>query len=140
MSNNRKMNVCKVNDCLKRVFGHGYCSRHYWQIRRHGEISGNPNRIQSDPNEFILEGDVCKIKLYDIFGNDRAETTIDSEDYEKVKNHKWSLDAGGYPKTEYQNKTLYLHRLITGHEKYETDHKDGKPLNNRKNNSISGKK
>ena len=134
MSNNRRVNICKTDDCIKKVYGHGYCSRHYWQIRRHGKISGNASRIHSDPNEFVFENDICKIKLYDVFGNDKAETIIDSEDYEKVKSHKWCLDVYGYPKTVYQNNTLYLHRLITGNSKYETDHKDRNPLNNRNNN------
>ena len=60
------MNICKVDGCENKVFGHGYCNKHYMQIRRHGQIQDityySPNEIieYEDYAEIILRDKNCK--------------------------------------------------------------------------------
>lgn len=122
------MRICTIEDCNSKHFSKGYCQKHYRQIERRGKIL---ERTLFDPNEFVFIGDDCIIKLYDKRGNYKAETIIDKEDYEKVKDYKWHLGEK-YVKTKVDGKTIRLHNLLTGN--IEVDHKDRNKLNNRKEN------
>ena len=128
------MNICQIDECAAKAFGGGYCNRHYMQLRNHDKIVATHGRVPSDPNEFVLDDNIVWIKLYDRWGNVKAKTSIDLEDYKKVKNWKWYLDSKGYPVTNDCGKKLYLHQIITGYGKHKTDHKDRNPLNNKKGN------
>jgi len=82
-------------------------------------------------NEFIFEGNICRIKLYDVSGNQRIEEgIIDSEDYDLVKGYRWFLHSGGYIWNNAER--ISLQSLIMGFKL--VDHKDRNGLNNRKNN------
>ena len=129
--------TCKVTDCNKKVFGYGYCSRHYHQLRRFGFIKGNPKRTCKDSNEIIKEENVCRIKLYNKLGEEIAETIIDLEDYDKAKKYKWSIQSNkGHVGTHIKGKSCHLDNIILGASSRESqiDHKDRNPLNNRKDN------
>jgi len=131
------MKICKVEGCDQKHYAKEYCRRHYNQFWRVGKTIGHPTRTLLDPNEFIIEGDVCRIKLYDKNGNERAETIIDADDYEKVKDRKWGLTGEGYVTTNFGRTTLLLGHLILGHspnQKILIDHRNLKKLDNRKNN------
>ena len=62
--------------------------------------------------------------------------TIDSEDFELVKNFYWQLNCNGYPQTRKNNEKIYLYRLIKNYFDKEKviDHIDHNPLNNKKEN------
>lgn len=118
---------CKVIGCNNTRLVKGYCSRHAAQIRLYGKIL---DRTVHDRNEFILDGDIYKIKLYNMKNIEVAEAIIDTEDYDKCKALKWYLTGAGYVMSGH---SPFLHRLVLG-KKRRIDHKDGNPLNNRKNN------
>ena len=72
------------------------------------------------------------------------QAEIDDEDYDKVKDYKWSKNNNSNPHTTYVKthtggKKIILHRLIMGLGDYKEDkriinHKDGNGLNNKKEN------
>jgi len=123
---------CKIKGCEREHKHNGYCCRHYAQIKRTGEIFGNLKRTLLDPNLFIIEGDICRIVLFDIRGWKRGVTIIDTEDYEKCKIHKWHLNKWGYVFTKINGKSKSIHSYILNSDK--VDHKDHDTLNNRKAN------
>ena len=57
------MNIkkCKVKDCLNKYYAKGLCGKHYQQMLKFGFIQ---KRTKADLNEFIIEGDICRIFLY----------------------------------------------------------------------------
>ena len=75
--------------------------------------------------------------VFEIQNSDKG-FIIDSEDYDKVKNHKWYLDRQGYVCTYiYDNTTqkqtkVRLHKLLVDYPI--VDHKDRDKLNNCKSN------
>ena len=101
---------CKVKGCpSKKRSLTGFCARHYWQIKNFGVIKGNPKQSLKTPNEFIMEGSICRIKLYNRLGEEIAEAIIDAEDYSKVKGYKWGIQSPkGHVKTYLKGKTKDL--------------------------------
>ena len=69
---------------------------------------------------------------------------VDDEDYDRVSQYKWAINAGSNPHTKYAQshtggKKIHLHRLIMGLGDYKTDkrivnHIDGNGLNNKRAN------
>jgi len=129
--------ICQVEGCNNKHQAKGYCDRHYRQMRKYGKIFGNPKKLKrGEPNRCIFDGDTCKIELCDKKGNVRDYTIIDVEDYEKVKNFRWSINKKGYVRSSKRGDTRFmLHCLILKLpcNKY-PDHIDQNPLNNRKLN------
>jgi len=124
------MNICKVNLCNKKVFGHGYCSKHYTQIRKYGKIL---NRTTKDPNEIIKYNDYAEIVLYNRKCEEVARTKIDLDDVEKCSRYKWCLNSQGYVLCG--NPNMYLHRFIKGNPyKLHIDHLNWNKNDNRKCN------
>ena len=124
--------ICIVDECKNPNYGNGYCRKHYKQIKRHGRIF---ERTRFDPNEFIEDGDICRICLYNKDGEKQAEAIIDIEDMERCKDFKWRLSDDRYVRGG--SKNIYLHNFILNRKtnmKEITDHRDHDKLNNRKNN------
>lgn len=97
---------------------------------------GIKKRTVYDPNDFIIEGNVCKIGLYNKQGLFKAHTLIDTEDCEKCKQRKWGLDRGGYV-VSIKPSYVFLHNFILDRKAsitIQVDHKDRNPLNNTKEN------
>ena len=113
----------------------GLCSKHYKQIYRHGTVL---QRTIYDSNDFIIhkEERYCEIVCYDKFGNIKAVGKIDLEDYELVKDYKWTYLKTGYL-AHCASNTL-LHRLIMKEKiksnKDTVDHINRDKLDNRKSN------
>ena len=129
--------ICQVKGCGRMFYAKGWCVRHYRQMIKYGKVYGNPTKLkQGETNRCVSENDVCKIELYDKEGNVRDYTVIDAEDYNKIKDLKWSLDGRGYVTHCRENGiSSKFHRVIIGALDNETaDHIDGDPLNNRKVN------
>lgn len=62
---------------------------------------------------------------------------IDGEDFDKVKDYKWSIHKDNnnfYAFTKKDGKTIKMHRLLTGFPKNEVDHKNGNGLHNIRDN------
>jgi len=124
--------VCIVDGCDKIACGKKYCIKHYKQMIRYGRIL---KRTRFDPNEFIEDGDICRIFLYNKNGEKQAEAVIDIEDMERCKTMKWRLSDDRYVCGG--NKNIYLHNFILNRKvnmKNITDHWDHDKLNNRKYN------
>ena len=122
---------CKVQNCPNENHIKGYCKKHYAQLYRLGCVK---ERTKADPNEFIIEGDICKIFLYDKEGNKRAEAIIDIKDYERCKQYKWCVGPRGYV---WGNQIGNLSHFIFGRKPnigFEMDHVDGDKFNNRRKN------
>lgn len=123
---------CSVSFCELSAKKKGLCMRHYKQMRRCGKIL---LRTIRDPNEIIIEGELCRMKLYNIKGDVVGITLIDKDDLDKVKGIKWCL-SGGYIIRGGGKKALSLHRHILGADEHGTDidHINHYGLDNRKIN------
>lgn len=121
-----------------RVDGKVYCNRHYLQIKNKGKIQERTNR---DRNTYSIdiENSTVTIDLRNIKGEIIDKTVIDIEDFDIVKDYKWSKNANGYAicmkKKSQGGEHVFMHRLIMNcHSETIVDHKDRNTLNNRKNN------
>ena len=133
----RKINTCIVEGCNKLSRNNKMCVRHDQQIKRYGEIRGNPAQSQKDPNIFIFKDNDCLISLFDKWGWKTGEAIINAEDFHLIKDKKWRLNSYGYVITGKRGKAIFLHWIILGergNKKALCDHKDGNKLNNRKEN------
>jgi len=129
---------CNVENCNEIIDSKGYCGRHYQQFLKHGHII---ERTRYDPNEFIIDGNICKIKLYNEKCEEITETIIDAEDYDIVKNYKWGIwkekDGSYYAVTTIGNKRLSLAHCVLKHKStmdVHIDHANRNKLDNRKEN------
>lgn len=82
---------CKYPGCHELHCAKGYCRRHYNHIYQCGHVK---DRTVFDRNEMIIEDDICRIKLYNHKNIEIAETIIDADDFDLVKNIKWNLGYG----------------------------------------------
>lgn len=63
---------------------------------------------------------------------------VDDVDYEKVRNHNWTLAGGQYAFSSINGKTVLMHRMIlTTSGNHRVDHIDHDGLNNRRDNLRS---
>jgi hypothetical protein len=125
------VDICQVKECRNMYYAHGYCCRHYQQLKAHGKIS---KRTRHDSNEFLIEGCITKINLYNKAQKLVAQALIDTVDLPKVKCYKWyQNNSTGYVMTGVMGSTSLLHRLILPpKEGFITDHTEGDKLDNRK--------
>ena len=135
------MRICSVEGCNNKHLAKGYCTKHYQQIKKYGEII-SVGRTKYDPNEIVMYEGYAEMILYNSRGIEVARTLIDIEDIEKVSQYKWCLDNKGYVTTNKINdKKVLLHRFIMNIWKNEfdwdsnvIDHINRNPLDNRKEN------
>jgi hypothetical protein len=132
------MKLCSVERCCRKHYALGYCQRHYRQIQNYGTIL---ERTKLDPNEIIIEDQICKMKLYNNYSEEIAETIFDLKYKSEIEKYKWSLTYYGYVVTSWFDKdnkqhNIQLHQAIISLSKqevpdgYEIDHKDRNKLNN----------
>lgn len=134
-----ELNVCLVKDCNSVSHCKGFCERHYRQILHHGKIL---NRTIYDPNEFIIEDDICWVILYNKKCEEVARAKFDTIYYEYISDSrlKWHLNVHGYATAIWYDEIgkqyqIYLHQAIIQLSEiellypYEIDHKDGNQLN-----------
>lgn len=132
------MRICSVENCGKKHYSKGFCRRHYNQLQEFGKIK---ERTQNDPNEFIIDNDICWIVLYNQKCVEITRAKFYTIYYEIIKSSdlKWYLHEG-YAITSWYNKDGKqeygtLHGLIIElsnqevPDKYKIDHKDGNKLN-----------
>lgn len=124
---------CKAKKCERKVLALGYCGRHYHQFKSHGRIF----RSIYEKNKIIIKGEIAFIELYDRYGVVRALAKIDSEDVNKIGNHKLHLkisrDKKYYVGCNMPNgESVGLHNIILN--KKFIDHINRNGLDNRKAN------
>lgn len=119
---------CSVDGCNRKVHVKKYilCQKHYDQMRHNGKTTRLTN---TDLNEFIFEDGVCKIIIRDRSQNEICNAIIDTCDYDRVKEYKWSL----LKKYVYNKKMGWLHRFILRKD-CNIDHINRNGLDNRKCN------
>ncbi len=138
------MKLCIIENCNKDHFGLGYCIKHYKQFKRYGEI---PKRTRRDANEFIIDGDICWVILYDKNNKEKTRAKFLSIYYNQICNPKlkWHLHNYGYVGAIWTDENniqqhIFLHEAIIQlsdqeiPDGYEIDHKDGNKLNCLDNN------
>lgn len=114
------------------------CDRHRAQVFKYGTLK--PRTVQ-DRNEFIDCGDHYEVVIYNRERLEVARALIDQEDYDRLKDSKWSL-TGRKGRTFYvgRGKSLkynagLMHKVILGSKQgFEIDHINGNRLDNRKSN------
>lgn len=135
------MRICSTENCNNEVFTKEVCRKCYdkqkYQYVPKDVATGK--RSTRTPNDYIIEGNICKIGCY----NNKSELTgyaiIDVEDIEKCKPYKWRLlsryvtgSCGS------KNPSVLLHYLVLNLKPEKTvsyiDHRDGNTWNNRKKN------
>lgn len=129
------MNKCKCEWCrnVPNRSGNGYCRRHYDQIRKYGYVLDT--RVRTNPNRIVVDGDVARLVITDLNDQYVATAIIDSEDVDRVSEHRWTINDNGYVRTFQGTKPLYLHRFICNYSGKETvDHINRDKLDNRKEN------
>lgn len=96
-----------------------------------GCVKNRPKRNKRTVNEYIFHKDYIEG-----LGNLGKSFYIDYEDYEKVKDLKWTCNSKGYwAHHELHEKSILLHRYIMETDKEVlVDHKDQNPCNNRRKN------
>jgi hypothetical protein len=120
--------ICKVDGCNDKHYAKGYCSKHYSQWQRYGNIL---NRTKYDSNEIILHDDYAEIVIYNNECKEVAKVLIDLEDVERCKKYKWCLKGNGYV----HNGKIHLHRFIMDcQDDMFVDHINRNKLDNRKCN------
>ena len=125
------MKVCKLKDCNEEHHGRGYCNKHHRRLLRYGRIY----RTINDPNEIVIEKNFVRLFLYNSEGKKRAEVIIDTDDVEKVRNHKWHFD-GDSATTQISKRKIRLSHMILGRPKkgMTVVFKNGDNLDYRKSN------
>lgn len=122
-----------------RMYGHNYCKKHMHQQLKYGKVLDNNPRTQNDLNEFRIDGDTVYISVYNQKNEKIGEFFIDLEDFKKIKYKKWRQEPKGYIVTGNNTKSNPTKRLpwillnLKDPNKV-VDHKDGNPLNNKKEN------
>jgi hypothetical protein len=97
---------------------------------KHGRIL---ERTIYDANEFIIKDDCVEIVLYNKECKEVGRTIIDLEDYDLVKDYKWTLGGNGYVINRVGG--MLLHRFVmNASDEFNIDHINGNILDNRKCN------
>ena len=123
------MKKCKVEGCNGVHKAKGYCAKHYWQIRKYGEIL---ERTKYNLNEIIEYEDYAEVVLYNKDCEEVARAIIDLDDVDEIKKYKWCLNNIGYV---INREFGLLHRLIMNPDTdMVVDHINHNKLDNRKSN------
>lgn len=127
---------CSIEGCKgggkRGYYLRGYCNKHYQQVIKYGKTL---ERTTYDTNEFIVEGGVCHIVLYNQKHKEVGRAIIDTEDKVRCAVHKWHLNHGYVASTLPNRKVLFLHRHILEYNgELEIDHINHSGLDNRKAN------
>ena len=139
------MRTCSVEDCNSKHYGGGYCNRHYQQFRTYGKIISMGQRVHHKFNQIDIINDICWMKLYNIMGEEVAETIFDVIYKEYIENYKWHINSFGYVISDYRDKfgewqQMSLHAAIIYlsdievPDNHQIDHHDGNTLNNLEDN------
>ena len=137
------MRICIIPRCGRKHQANGYCEKHYKQIKKFGKIK---QRTTQDPNEIIIENDICRMKLYNKKCEEIAETIFDLKYKDLIEQYKWHLHSSdGYVSSAWYDENGIQHKILL-HQTIvylsgkqikngeEIDHEDRNTLNNLENN------
>lgn len=132
------MRLCSIEGCGRKHYANGHCNKHWAQIRKYGKIL---ERTKFDPNEIIIENNICRMKLYNPNNEEIAETIFDLEYKYIIDQYKWNIGNHGYVQSDYSDtsgkkRRMLLHQVViylsgrNVENNEEIDHKDNNKLNN----------
>ena len=132
---NRACDICgKICKCIS-TNGMHLCNKHYKQFKKYGKFLDNNPRTIYDKNQYYIHGIYTYIDIYNNKCEIIAQTIIDTEDLNKVKDIKWKLSASGYAINTSRHGTIHMTHVITGAKNNEyVDHINHNVLDNRKFN------
>ena len=136
-----KCEICE-REIFKKINLNGYilCAKHAHQLLKNGKFLDNIQRTINDLNDYRIEGNEVIFNLYNQKNIKIGEFTIDLEDIEKVKYHKWRISHNGVVTGSFAKKTqkslswIILNCEDKIKQNYVVDHRDGNPYNNKRNN------
>jgi hypothetical protein len=127
-----------MENCQKESYCKNYCRSHYNLIKTRQKNGG---RSQRDPNEIIIDNNICKMKLYNKKCKEVAETIFDHKYKLEIEKLKWHLHKNKYVEGTWYDENgkqqnirlhqliLYLSGKIVKNDE-QIDHIDGNGLNN----------
>lgn len=133
----KKCEVCgREITTTKYIDGKLVCNKHYNQFKRHNKFLDSNPRTTKDLNAFVIDEDLVIFDVYNKESIKISEFIIDVDDLEKVRYHKWRIDAYGYIVSGQGDKIIRLQRLIMDvtDPNFVVDHINNNPLDNRKSN------
>lgn len=136
--NNLKKKICP--QCgrvfyVKKGRGEKYCQKHSKQKTKYGKFLDNNPRCQTDPNEYIIKGDIVEVNTYDKLGFIKDTFTISLEDIDLIIKYKWASKEKSNGTYIVNFDLGYIHNIILPAKKgYTVDHIDRNPLNNTRDN------
>jgi hypothetical protein len=103
-------NLCKVSGCTNRVFGLGYCNKHYKRFKKTGDPLGSTRKAKPQ----------CTIEDCT---NENAALGLCVKHYSRLQKYgdplkvKWiqgigSITKGGYRVVQKNKKSIFEHRLV----------------------------
>ena len=121
--------TCLVAGCNNKYHAKGYCSKHYNQLRKYGNIL---ERTIYDSNEIIEYSDHAEIIICNKQCEEVARAIIDLDDIDRVKDYKWTYSHGYVVN---RKSRMSLHRLIMDcPDDMVVDHWNHNKLDNRRDN------
>lgn len=125
------MKLCTFTNCDRVAVAKHLCTKHYQQMYK---LRPKLERNTHTPNDFIIEKDICKIGIYNNKSKLLGYVTINVDDIERCKPHKWCY-RGGYIMS---STGLNLHHHILGTKPIRgvcyIDHIDNNTWNNQRDN------
>jgi len=123
---------CSVVGCENKHYAKGYCSKHRFQIKKHGKIL---ERTRFDPNEVVIYHDYAEIVHYSRDNRESGRSKIDLDKVELIEGIKWALDKDGYSVTSIDGVRTCMHRLIMNAPRHLfVDHINHDTMDNRVSN------
>ena len=133
------MKLCSVENCNRKYYAKELCRKHYQQFKIHGKVL---KRTKYDKNEFIIDGDICWVVLYDIECIEVDRAKFYTKYYKQIYNSdlKWHHNGSRYAIAYWNDEdgnqqSIFLHQAIIQlsgqivQPGEEIDHKDGDKLN-----------
>ena len=134
------MKVCEICGreikSTNHIDGKLVCPKHYSQFKRHGKFLDSNPRTTKDLNDYRIDGETVVFNVYNKECIKVSEFIIDLDDLEKIKYHKWRIDAYGYIISGQRSEAVRLQRFLLDVTEPElvVDHINNNPLDNRKSN------
>lgn len=120
---------------IKKGRGEKYCHKHSKQKTIYGKFLDSNPRCESDPNEYIIKGNIVEVQTYTKDSLPFVKFTISLEDINLIINYKWAAKQKSNGIYIVNNKLGYIHNIIMPHKNgFTVDHIDRNTLNNTREN------
>lgn len=106
----KKCDYCDKNGYYSEKFNRILCSRHYAQMKKHGEI----RKTRQDMKDIVINDDnlTAYIILRDKNLKERDRVLVDIESLNFLKDYNWYLNSWGYAERSTQDGCVLMHRKL----------------------------